>query len=281
MRISPHLASGNFRMARSCASADNSAMSPEDAERLRTALRAAIKKSDHWDATSLSVKILERGKDYLRDFLAGRKESIGASELTDLEDALQLPPLLGAREITRVPIEEFERDHIPDENREIGVSTIEPYKGSIPGAIPDLEASGGAGPGENSRLISTARGAVTYSADAVRGEIVLPQYLLNEYTKTPAARIHSIRVRGDSMEATLKSGDRVFADTNDKAIGQGGVFVILDHRFDEVLVKRLRRLDGGRQIVIRSDNPSEGDSEPVDAEDITIIGRAVARLTRI
>jgi hypothetical protein len=252
-------------------------------------IRKRLKELDVGEVeAATSVEGLER--NFIRDLLSGKKQSFSAAKAPLVAQALQWTEaeLRGesAAKSHRGPlIASFDPD---DDDRESlappstgSVSTIAPYQGTLPNAIPDLEAHGGAGSGDVSRTVATAneRG-VTYSADAVRGEIVLPQYLLNEYTRTAASRIHSIRVRGDSMETTLTSGDRVFADTNDTAIGQGGIFVILDHRFEEVLVKRLKRIGRGEKLLIRSDNPKQGDDE-VASNEITIIGRAVARLTRI
>ncbi|TDR90328.1 XRE family transcriptional regulator [Enterovirga rhinocerotis] len=199
-----------------------------------------------------------------------------------VSEKLDLEP----RELTRVAVEHEDDDHARSDEpgAESGVSSIGPYRGTLPGAIPDLDAAGGAGPGENSLIYSTVGGnGLTYSADAVRGEIVLPSYLLSEFTRSKPGVVHAVRVRGDSMEMTLLSGDRVFADTNDHNIGQGGVFVIVDHRYgDEVLVKRLRRTGRGAaaQIVLVSDNPKQGDDER-HPDEVTIVGRAIARLTRL
>ena len=127
-------------------------------------------------------------------------------------------------------------------------------------------------------LLDAGEAADAIAADAVRGEIVLPSYLLQEYTRAAPGRVHVVRVRGDSMESTLSSGDRVLVDTTDSAIGQGGVFVILDPD-GEVMVKRLRKLPKG-SIEVVSDNPKQP-SDVYPADQLRVIGRAVARLSRI
>jgi SOS-response transcriptional repressor LexA len=159
-----------------------------------------------------------------------------------------------------------------------GVSTLRPYRGKLAGASPDIDVSAGAGPGGMPLPASIDSGGVVYSADAVRGEILLPPYLLSEFTRATAARIHWVAVRGDSMTPTLLPGERVMVDTTDTAIGQGGVFVLRDPD-GEVLVKRLRKLKGG-EIEVVSDNDRQGNAVHA-ANDISIIGRVVGRLGRL
>lgn len=172
-------------------------------------------------------------------------------------------------------------DHTTDTADELerdGVSTLKPYKGQIPGASPDIDVSAGAGPGGLPLPASIDHGGVIYSADAVRGEIVLPGYLLSDFTRAPGVRVHWLKVRGDSMKPTLEDGDRVMVDTTDTAFGQGGIFVLRDPD-GEVLVKRLRKLPGGK-IELVSDNRIQGDMTH-DVADVLVIGRVVGRLGRL
>jgi SOS-response transcriptional repressor LexA len=161
------------------------------------------------------------------------------------------------------------------------VSTIRPYSARLPDGMPDIDVSAGAESGGLALPDVTASNGIIYSADAVRGEIVLPRYLLSEFTRAEPSRVHWIRVRGDSMSGTLEAGDRVGVDTTDIGIGQGGVFVFRDYD-GEVLVKRLKRVIGSEPAMIEiiSDNPKQG-SDTVSAEMITVIGRVVARLSRV
>lgn len=161
------------------------------------------------------------------------------------------------------------------------VSTLEPYAAQLPDGMPDIDVSAGAGPGGLALPRVTASNGVIYSADAVGGEIVLPRYLIREFTRAEPNRVHWIRVRGDSMSGSLEAGDRVGVDTTDVGIGQGGIFVFRDHD-GEVLVKRLKRVIGSDppMIEVISDNPKQG-SDTVSAEMITVIGRVIARFTRV
>lgn len=179
---------------------------------------------------------------------------------------------------TVVPVgQEFSPDPEFSIDPKTAVSTLKPYKGEAKGAIPDIDVSAGAGPGGLPLPASTAAGGALFSADAIRGEVILPPYILGEFTRAMAARVHMVRVRGDSMEPTLMAGDRVLVDTTDQAIGQGGAFVLLDPD-GEVLVKRLRKR--GNKVEVISDNPKQG-SDIYPAEDVRIIGRVVARLSRV
>lgn len=176
------------------------------------------------------------------------------------------------------------QDRELEDSRHVTSSITEGYAGSVENAIPDIEVNCGAGPGgkEDEEGQIVFRNGETYRGSFVRGEIVLPTYLTAEYTQSAPAHIHSLRVRGDSMEPTLLSGDRVFVDTKDTSVGQGGLFVIIDRRWDEVLVKRLRRVIVGDapRIEVVSDNALQG-NETVTLDEVEVVGRVIARLTRL
>jgi repressor LexA len=78
-----------------------------------------------------------------------------------------------------------------------------------------------------------------------------------------------IRVEGDSMEPTLRDGDEILVDGDQRQIGARACVMVL--RLEgEVMVKRLRRAVGGIEVV--SDNPDY----PVrlcKPRDIDVIGR--------
>lgn len=162
-----------------------------------------------------------------------------------------------------------------------GVSTDRVYQPDVEGASPVVDTRAGAGPGSIALPAVTQSGGVIYSEDAVLGEILLPGYLQRELSAAPAGRIHWIRVRGDSMEPTLKGGDHIAVDTTDASIAQGGMFVARNGD-GEIIVKRFFRIPktDPAQIEIRSDNPLEP-TRTVDADWITIIGRVVAKIARI
>lgn len=83
-----------------------------------------------------------------------------------------------------------------------------------------------------------------------------------------------VMVRGDSMEPTLRSGDRILIDRSDLNVSQPGIFVLWDG--DGRVVKRVERVLGSvpQKLRLISDNPVHAAYE-VTAELVTIIGRAV------
>lgn len=216
-----------------------------------------------------------------------KPRDISAAELMAIAEITGYPPPTVDHQ--RVPLgQEFSPDPefddgdrhpiASDDLTKLGVSTLRPFTGEVPGSSPDIDISAGAGPGGLPAPAVLPTGEVVYSADAVRGEILMPDYLLSEFTRAKAPRVHWIRVRGDSMEPTLYPGERVMVDTTDQKFGQGGVFVIRDPD-GEILVKRLRKLGGG-EIELVSDNPKQ---PPMvhRAEEIGILGRVVGRLSRM
>lgn len=245
---------------------------------VRARLKEAIEASPDHTMATLSREA-KKNHAYLQQFIErGTPKKLPEDVRSLLSDRLQIPENeIGGRSTL---VASYDPD-APDPEMvpfEPGVSSISPYEGSHPDAMPDIDVSAGAGPGGSELPQLMPNGSVVFSQQAVRGEVVLPRYLLEEYTYANPGRVHVIRVRGDSMESTLASGDRVLVDTTDTAIGQGGVFVILDPD-SEVLVKRLRKLQNGK-IEVVSDNLKQA-SDVFRSEEVRVVGRAVARLCRI
>lgn len=256
------------------------------AERLRAARVAAKFKSMGTAAESLGIsastyRAHENGQNEFGPEQAevyARKFKVSASHL-----------LLGTpddgdegdfRDFERIPITKFDQPDTEFQPTDThpGVSTISPYRGNLPGSSPDIDVSAGAGPGGLPLPASLPHGGVVFSSDAVRGEILLPDYLLSEFTRSIASRIHWIKIRGDSMEPSLLPGERVMVDTTDTSIGQGGIFVLRDPD-GEIIVKRLRKAGDGL-VELVSDNPKQGVRQ-VEGNDILVVGRVVGRLARV
>lgn len=88
--------------------------------------------------------------------------------------------------------------------------------------------------------------------------------------------LYLIRVAGDSMEPTLRSGDTILVDRRAIRPDREGVYIL---RMGEMLlVKRLQALPGGR-VKVMSDNstfaPFEVTTAELQGDEIAIIGRVV------
>lgn len=93
-----------------------------------------------------------------------------------------------------------------------------------------------------------------------------------------------VEVDGDSMEPTLRSGDRVMVDTGNTKLVPGQVYAVRDELTNTVMVKRLARATEGdpndRRIRVISDN-SERATHILPIENIVIIGRVVWMARRL
>ena len=90
------------------------------------------------------------------------------------------------------------------------------------------------------------------------------------------AKLSSIRVRGDSMEPTLREGDEVVVDRREQPF-RDGIHVV---RFDDtLLVKRVSGRGAGRFLLV-SENTAYPPIE-VRAEDFAILGRVVWKSGRV
>ena len=91
-------------------------------------------------------------------------------------------------------------------------------------------------------------------------------------------RLAIVTARGESMLPAIRDGDQVLVDEGDVTIPPaGGVFVL---RLDGVvIVKRLARL--GDRIALSSDNPDYPAIPARRAEEVAVLGRAVAITRRL
>lgn len=91
-------------------------------------------------------------------------------------------------------------------------------------------------------------------------------------TRTPSDCLRFVRGIGDSMEPTLRTGDRVMIDINDRQLARSHGIYWVDH-FGTHGLKRLRPSGHGK-IMVMSDNALIPDFE-AEVEDIRIHGRAI------
>lgn len=87
------------------------------------------------------------------------------------------------------------------------------------------------------------------------------------------AHLATLRVTGDSMEPTLRSGDTLVVDCNELSIADGEIYVIRDA--SHLLIKRLQRQLGGRVKLI-SDNTRYPAIE-ADTQQLNILGKVIWR----
>lgn len=105
-------------------------------------------------------------------------------------------------------------------------------------------------------------------AEPVRFDLALIQAI----TRTPSDRLRLVRGIGDSMEPTLRTGDRIMVDINERALARINGIYWVDHLGTHG-IKRLRA-SGKNRVMVISDNPTVPDFE-VAAEDLRIEGRVI------
>lgn len=126
--------------------------------------------------------------------------------------------------------------------------------------------------------ISVAAGAGAVIADAPPvAHWPFPSKVFEEMRR-PADAFVMFTVVGDSMEPTLKSGDRILVDTSRNSPSAPGIYVIATDDF--AAVKRLEMIPGARPVKVRikSDNPLHGSFE-IPLRDVRVIGYVAAVLT--
>lgn len=160
-----------------------------------------------------------------------------------LEEALALPPGYFASERPNAPT-----------NRAID----RPAQVSIPEYDVRLSAGGG-------HLIDTENVKDVWQFSR--------RYLVDELRLSPSS-LAVVEVEGDSMEPTLRSGDRVLVDHSDRNPAKPGIYAIFDS--NATVVKRLEKIPASDppKVVLISDNPHHSRYE-VPAELVNVIGRVV------
>lgn len=121
--------------------------------------------------------------------------------------------------------------------------------------------------------LSLSMGPGTLIDDYVESELVsFDLNFVRLFTRAPSDRLRLVTGIGDSMEPTLRWGDLILIDANDRMLSkQDGIYWI--NLFGAAGIKRLRAV-GPRKILVKSDNPLHDDQE-VDADDLRIEGRAI------
>lgn len=118
-------------------------------------------------------------------------------------------------------------------------------------------------------------------SEAILETIPIPERLLEEFKVSPQnARI--VTVRGDSMETTLRNGEKVVVDISDKRLSSDSIFAFMFD--DDLKVKRfVKQFDAN--WLIKSDNnmdPAYRDQviSPHNLDQLRVIGRIAGILAR-
>lgn len=141
--------------------------------------------------------------------------------------------------------------------------------------IPEIDVRAGMGGGGEAPIeyVSDGNGG-HITTDAVRGTWSLPNDYLNSELRVDANATRILEVQGDSMEPTLRSGDRVMINTRDKRPSPPGIFALWDGY--GVVVKRLELIPNSDPATVRiiSDNQNHSHYERT-ADEVHLIGRVV------
>lgn len=147
------------------------------------------------------------------------------------------------------------------------------------GGIPQIEGSIGLGNRDDVETLTIDLGnGESTAAAAVLGTWHIPASVLQRRVRTSIEHLHFIECEGNSMYPLIKDGDMVMIDQSRRNPSMPGIFALYE--------------DGGQTIkqveVVRGVEPAKLRLIPankdystyeVDAEDVHIIGRYVARFT--
>lgn len=219
--------------------------------------------------------------DLIRGLLRGNNKTLRGDNLMAVARVLGVSvEWLQSGEHEHIPSEEVAAA-LPGRNQREngGATSLEKYKGEHHGAIPEIDARAGAGPGSvgEHEVVTLQRGEA-FVGHKVISEWVFPDdYLRHEMRARPGALI-SLEVIGDSMSPTVESGDRVFVDTSYQRPSPDGVYVIDEG--DGPMVKRVQMIRRSEPLQIRiiSDNKNH-ETYTLRLDDVRVIGRVAGRLT--
>lgn len=220
-------------------------------------------------------------RDTIRDLRRNRRSGLTVKSMTALAQALEVSASwLMTGETDHLSSEDVAAGLSGETHRENnGASAAAPFKGEVPGSIPEIDARAGAGVGSvGEHEIVKVREGESIVGHKVISEWLFPSpYLRHELRANPGKTV-VLEVIGDSMSPTLESGDRVLVDTSYQRPNPDGIYVIDDG--DGPMVKRVQlvRPSNPEQIRIISDNKNQ---EPYSRllSEIRIVGRVAGRLT--
>lgn len=120
----------------------------------------------------------------------------------------------------------------------------------------------------------SAGGGALLDTENVIGTWRLPKAYLSSELRLRTRDLAVVEVEGDSMEPTLRAGDRVIVDHSDTNPAKPGIYAIWDS--NATVVKRLERVPASdpMKLVLISDNKNHN-QYTVEADLVRIIGRVV------
>lgn len=162
------------------------------------------------------------------------------------------------------------------------VDGVMEFHGKIPGSTPEVAYTPGAGLGQDpdQRAIQIGSRGIATGHEVVAEWVIPPEYVRSVLSAKPG-NVVFLPVLGDSMEPTLRSGDRIMVDTSQNHWIGDAIYVIRD--YDGIpRVKRLQKVTGSRPPVyhVISDNPAH-ERETLGADRFDIVGRVVGRFTKV
>lgn len=221
--------------------------------------------------------------DLIRGILRGANKSFRGDNLLSIARVLNVsvPWLLTG-----------EQDHLSSEDVAAGLpgaqkrenngkSSLEHYKGDVPGAIPEIDARAGAGAGSvGEHEVVTLRRGESYIGHKVVSEWMFPEAYLRHELRAKPGGIMVLEVVGDSMSPSLESGDRVLVDTSYQRPSPDGIYVLDEG--DGPMVKRVQliRRSEPPELRIISDNKNH-EAYNLRLDDVRIIGRVSGRVSRM
>jgi hypothetical protein len=153
------------------------------------------------------------------------------------------------------------------------------YDARIPGSIPELDVTAGAGEGTIGEYAQIHINGGTMMGHMVVAEWVFPDGYLQNTMKASSHHSVVMEVRGDSMDPTVRHGDKVIVDLRVNAFGNDGLYLISDgNRAPQI--KRLEYVWKSEPPTVKviSDNPSHRDNQTMTLEELRIVGRVAGRV---
>jgi phage repressor protein C with HTH and peptisase S24 domain len=102
------------------------------------------------------------------------------------------------------------------------------------------------------------------------------------FQDTEFAGMPMLRIRGDVMGDTLRSGDFAIIDTTDTDVSQGGIYAVSTDEWPGIFITQVTRVRGGSpigRIRCTPHNPTYPPFELTLGSDVRIIGRVAHRVT--